>query len=264
MPDGYVDFEFDLPRFLLTGLAEQLDGIGSARLSTANLVEVPDAQGVYQLFLGDRLVYIGKTDAADGLNHRLTRHVAHVQHRSNLDPELVWFKAARVFVFTAVDLETLLIRHYRRMSSLSGGGGVLVWNGSGFGNNDPGRERDTTGYADGHFDRMYPIDIDRQVAVDAAGARSAAQVLGLLRDCLPYTFRFQMKGPRSRSPHPDLDLSTVSLIEGVPFTARSVIQQVVACLPSGWRALKLPGRIILYKHDNRPFPLEVEEIARSS
>ncbi len=263
MPRGYVDFEFDLPRFLLAGLAEQLDGIGSARLSAPNLIDIPDAQGVYQLFLGHRLVYIGKTDAADGLNGRLSRHLTHVQHRLNLDPDLVRFKAARVFVFTAVDLESLLIQHYREMASVAGVGDVLIWNNSGFGNNDPGRERDTTGYREGHFDRMYPIDIDRELALDAAGSMSAAAALGLLRACLPYTFRFQTGRSRSRSPHPDFGLATVSLTEGAPYTARSFIEQVVSLLPSGWRALKLPGRIVLYKNDNRDYPPEVEEIARS-
>lgn len=263
MPSGYVDFEFDLPRFLLAGLSEQLDGIGSARLSGRNLSKIPDAQGVYQLFLDDRLVYIGKTDAADGLNRRLSRHLTHVQHRSNLDPKLVRFKAARVFVFTAVDLEALLIQHYKQMASLAGDDDVLIWNNSGFGNNDPGRERDTTAYREGHFDRMYPIDIDRPIAFDVPGVATAAEVLALLRNCLPYTFRFETDRQGSRRPHQDLELAPVSLTEGVPFSARIVTEQVVSHLPSGWRASKLPGRIILYKNDDRLFPPEVQEIARS-
>ena len=263
MPCGYVDFEFDLPRFLLAGLLEHLNGIGSARLNSPNLSEIPDAQGVYQLFLGDRLVYIGKTDAEDGLSGRLNRHLEHVQHRSNLDPELVSFKAVRVFVFTAIDLEALLIQHYKQLVPSAKRGDVLIWNNSGFGNNDPGRERDTTRYKEGHFDRMYPIDIDRRIDIDVPDVRTAAEVLGLLRKCLPYTFRSQTEGPRSRKPHPDLDGTPVSLAEGVPFSARSVTEQVVRHLPSGWRALKLPGRIILYKNDDRQFPSEVEEIARS-
>lgn len=256
---GYVDFEFDLPRFLLLGLAEQLDKVDSAQLAKENLVKIPEAQGVYQLLLDNRLVYIGKTDSSDGLNHRLNRHWTHIQHRLNLDPEGVRFKAARVFVFTAVDLEALLIDHYRKTVRESG---VLAWNDSGFGSNDPGRQRDTTRYKDGHFDKEYPIDIDRELDLDLTNATTAAAVLNVLKDSLPYVFRFQSVGSRSRSPHKDLQQTEVSVSGCSPFSARSLVTQVVSALPSGWRAWKLPGRILLYKDDDNTY-LDGEEIARS-
>lgn len=52
---GYVDFEFDLPGALLARLVDVLDGLAPAVLSTEVLSEIPDAQGVYQLFLNGDL-----------------------------------------------------------------------------------------------------------------------------------------------------------------------------------------------------------------
>ncbi|WP_245461280.1 GIY-YIG nuclease family protein [Rhizobium sp. WSM1325] len=184
---GYVEFEFDLPGALLVRLIEVLDGLGAVPLNTTNLAAIPEEQGVYQLFLDDQLVYIGKTDADAGLHKRLSRHARKVMHRVGLDPARVSFKAVRVFVFTAVDLESDLIRHY-------GGVKAIDWNGSGFGSNDPGRERDTTRVDPRNFDAKFPIDIDREMAFAIDQNETAASALARLKDALPYTFRYQGKG----------------------------------------------------------------------
>lgn len=154
---GYTEFEFDLPGALLTRLIEVLDALDAAPLDVANLLGIPEEQGVYQLLLDDRVVYIGKTDAEAGLHKRLSRHARKIIHRVGLDPRRVSFKTVRIFVFTAMDLESDLIRHY-------GGVKALDWNGSGFGSNDPGRERDTTKIDSKNYDATFPIDIDRETA----------------------------------------------------------------------------------------------------
>src|ERR1041385_6312831 len=132
---GYVDFEFDLPEALLAKLIEIFAGLNSAPLTAESIEPIPEAQGVYQLFLDGKLVYIGKTDAEAGLKKRLIRHSEKILHRTNLDPAKVSFKAVRIYVFTAVDLESQLIKHYNVISAVE-------WNASGFGANDPGRRRD--------------------------------------------------------------------------------------------------------------------------
>jgi hypothetical protein len=106
---GYGEFEFDLPEALLRGLVAKLDGLSAAPLTLDTVSAIANEQGVYQLFLGGDLVYIGKTDGEAGLCQRLTRRARKVMHRRNLDPATVSFKALRVFVFTAVDLESYLI-----------------------------------------------------------------------------------------------------------------------------------------------------------
>ena len=240
MTAGYVDFEFDLPGALLTRLVAVLDALDAAILTPQTFADIPEAQGVYQLFLDGQLSYIGKTDAEAGLRRRLERHQLKIQHRAGLNPARVSFKAVRIYVFTAVDLETQLIEHY-------GGYAAVPWNGSGFGSNDPGRERDTTTYKDNHFDARFPIDIDRPLDLIIPETGSAAAVLSALKAMLPYVFRYQNAGPRSRRPHADLEGTSVSFSAARPLTAKQVIEQVVAHLPPGWQATRLPSHLILYK-----------------
>ena len=255
MTAGYVDFEFDLPGALLARLIDVLDDMQGAALVPDFVSSIPDAQGVYQLFLDEELVYIGKTDAEAGLRKRLERHASKTQHRGQLEPSRVSFKAVRIYVFTAVDLESQLIAHY-------GGYSAVRWNGSGFGSNDPGRERDTTTYKAGHFDALYPIDIDRELSLPLSEEMKAADVLAALKAELPYVFRYQGASPRSRKPHADLEEANVSLTDIGAVTARGIIEHVVRHLPPGWQATRLPSHIILYKED-RAYP-QGTVIARSN
>lgn len=248
---GYRNFEFDLPGALLDHLVRALDEMESAPLNSDSVAGVPEAQGVYQLFLDGDLVYIGKTDAESGLLKRLLRHSDKIQHRRGLEPARVTFKAIRIFVFTAMDLETQLIKHYTHDTGTK-------WNGSGFGSNDPGRKRDNS--APGRFDREFPIDIDRELDGDFSGTRTAAAVAAQLKSELPYTFRIQTE-PNSRAPHPDLIDTTVTMPDG-PITARRVIEQVVRRLPTGWQATALSAVLILYKETVDTYPQAVV-LARS-
>lgn len=236
---GYVEFEFDLPGALLTALFEVFEKVVPALLTDAGAVGVPaDAQGVYQLQYTGRLVYVGKTDAEAGLSSRLQRHSWMIRNRKNLNAALVTYKAVRVFVFTAVDLETQLIKQYRKQ------GRAPEWNGSGFGANDPGRNRDHTEVESDNFDALFPIDIDHPLAL-TFGDKTAAGILSALRQALPYVFRFQPLQKKSRKPH--LDLARTLPLPAPPHSARSVLNHVVAHLPPGWQATELPGRLLLYK-----------------
>jgi hypothetical protein len=166
----------------------------------------------------------------------------------------VTFNAVRIYVFTAVDLEVQLIKHY-------GGYSVVRWNGSGFGSNDPGRQRDTTTYKKNHFDALFPINIDRELDLDLPASGTAAAVFSALKASVPYVFRYQSAGQGSRKPHPDLDATTVSITADRPLTARCVIEKTVSQLPAGWQATRLPSVLIMYK-ENKPYP-QGDVIARS-
>ena len=111
--------------------------MGAETLTISALRDIPDAQGFYQLFNEGELVYIRKTDEDAGLRRSLGLHPRRIQHRHNIDPKNVLFKAIRVFIVTIMDLESQLLKHYGVTSN-------LPWNGSGFGSNDPGRNRDKT------------------------------------------------------------------------------------------------------------------------
>jgi hypothetical protein len=248
---GYVEFEFDLPDALLSKLVQVFDGLAEATLLPAVVESIPEEQGVYQLFLRSEdkldLVYIGKTDSEAGLRKRLGRHAEKIQQRIGLDPNDVVFKAVRVYVFTAVDLETQLISYYGGTKSVS-------WNGSGFGSNDPGFERDTTTYKPDHFDTKFPIDIARPVTFSIQAKGKAAGILRTLKRNLPYLIRFETKARNSRTAHDDLEDTDVKIDLTKPVTAQGVIQQVIKQLPAGWHATLLPSHVIIYKNDRRKFP----------
>jgi hypothetical protein len=248
---GYAEFEFDLPSALLAHLVEVLDSLDAAPLTTTAVAEIPREQGVYQLLQevnGKReVVYIGKTDAESGLRARLEKHRTKTQDRSNLDPESLFFKAVRVYVFTAVDLEAQLIKKY-------GGVSKVRWNGSGFGSKDPGKERDTTTYKVDHFDTLYPINIDLPITTPIPENSSAADVLRLVKRVVPYLLRFETLTKGSRTAHADLEETLVTVDPGLPLTMRSLIEKIVVQLPPGWHATKLPSHLIVYKNDSRKFP----------
>lgn len=251
MTAGYTDFEFDLPDALLTHLIRVLDGLATAPLSAASVADIPDAQGVYQLLLDDEIVYIGKTDAEAGLRKRLERHALKIQHRRNLDPARVSFKAVRIFVFTAIDLETQLIRHYAREGTR--------WNNRGFGANDPGRRRDMTRVRSTNFDAVYPIDLDWDLGIDFSDAATAGEVVAQLKQALPYTFRYELEGGRRAAA--DL-ISTAVRVPKTATTARSVLAELIGQLPPGWQATAFRHQLLLYREVEDGYP-DAEILGRS-
>ncbi len=250
MAVGYTTFEFNLPEALLSQLIIVLDELEIAPLTLSGIAGVPETQGVYQLFLvkdgRPNLVYIGKTDSDSGLANRLSRHSRKILHRNNLSPADVVFKAVRVFVFTAVDLEAQLLKHYRRSSK-------VLWNNSGFGSNDPGFERDTSTYKGDHFDTLYPIDLTKTLDFHVPSGGSAITALEALKSGVPYVIRYQTQ-PNSRRAHADLEQTQVFIDPHLPTNSESIIAQIIKQLPVGWHATVLPSHVIIYKNDARKFP----------
>jgi hypothetical protein len=242
---GYTTFEFDLPSALIQKLTHTLDEeITAAELTLENLSKVPEGQGIYQLLLNDLPVYVRKTDTEAGLHKRLEDHFWKTQHRNGLQNGAVKFKAVRIYVFTAMDLETQLIRIYSEC-------GHSLWNGSGFGAHDPGRERDTTNIKQNHFDMLYPIDCDIPLQISFKGKISAHEALLNLKRAIPYVLRFETAPGKSRKCHPDLENTTIEF-ENRDWTARSLLAEITRKLPSGWQSTIFPGWLILYK-ENRPY-----------
>jgi Uri superfamily endonuclease len=236
MTAGFAEFEFDLPSALLESLIRVFDITSSAPLDAVHVNAIPDAQGVYQLFLGGELVYVGKTDAEAGMRKRLRRHVDKISHRIGLEPSEVSFKAIRIFVFTAVDLEAQLIRAL----------GKPNWNGSGFGSNDVGQNRDDTEYKDKHFDYMFPIDIDRKISnYSGTDAPTAEYFINHFRLLVPYTVRIESRPDKKTTIHSDF-LRHIDADLSVN-TMRGALISVINQLPAGWQATLLPSHVILYK-----------------
>ena len=236
--------EFDLPGALLIQLVALLDNMPLAKLERENLRNVPEEQGVYQLFIDDKLVYIGKTDSDAGLKKRLLRHCEKIRHRKGLGADRVFFKAVRIYVFTAMDLESQLISHYKKSQQ------NLEWQHSGFGSNDPGRERDSG--KPGSFDLNFEIDID--ISFDSPlpyGLTTISDVLDILKRNVPYVIRFERQG-KSREAHADLLNSQINLTADLN-TTRKILCAVKSSLGSSWQITILPGYVIIYK-ESRTYP----------
>ena len=240
----FEELEFDLPSALLSQLVKLFDEMPEGRLEAAAVQGIDDAQGVYQLFFNGTLVYIGKTDAQAGLRARLLRHSTKIRSRRNLAHDTIGFKAVRVFVFTAMDLEELLIKHYKA------GPTPPIWNLSGFGSNDPGRNRDHTVLKIGHFDKSYPIDLDLEVElVTADGWASAAEVLSQLKGQLAYNIRFEGKTSNSKTPHSDL-IDTKVYFPSNTDTVVNILRRIKTALGPHWQITALPGYVIAYREKN--------------
>ena len=252
MANFYESLEFDLPVALTERLVALFDEMPQGKLNAATIKRYvePDAQGVYQLFVDGELVYIGKTDAEAGLGRRLLRHATKVASRKNLKPSAVTFKAVRVFVFTVMDLEQLLIKSYEDRAATGTAGSerrFLAWNHSGFGSNDPGRNRDGSQVKSDHFDALYPIDLDYKIKISHARKLvSVAEVLAELKSKLPYGLRFESSALKKKTPHADLAASSVTLSNDID-SVRNVLKQIATALGPKWQLTALPGYIIVYK-----------------
>lgn len=196
---------------------------------------------MYLLIYDGEVRYVGKTDAEAGLRTRLARHARKFEQRRNVRPEDVQFKAAQILVLTAMDIESRVIAHYGS-----------EWNGSGFGSNDPGRERETTNKPEQGFDARFPIDIDTPLDVLEPGQTTVHEALAALKIALPYTLRFELepgaKGSHSfrLRPHPDLPAAPLTIPAG-PLSLRDAMVLIKAALPAGWQATYFVSHVIFYK-----------------
>ncbi|HWK36014.1 hypothetical protein [Sphingomonas sp.] len=255
---GYVEYEIDIERVLRTDLPGVLDRVPIAPLTPEAVNAIPaGAKGAYVLFENGHPVYAGKTDTRHGFRDRLGRHAFTIQHRQNLDPSTIGFKAIRILVFSNFDVEAILIDALRKADK-----SALRWNDSGFGSNDPGHNRERQEPAG--FDVERPIDIDRSLGLPSA-THALLDLLIMLKDGLPFTLRYQTdqlpgkKRPEHyRTGHADQRAAAPVAVEESD-TLRSILTKALAVLPAGWRVTVFPDRVILYA-ETEPYPYAREYI----
>lgn len=256
---SYAEFELDIPAVMRAELPKYFDSLRETPLTEENVRgAIPDgAQGAYLLFLKGTLVYIGKTDSKAGFRNRLVRHLNFVRHRRNIDPANVTFKAVRIFVFSNFDLETMLIEEYTKQ-----GEARPVWNYSGFGSNDPGRRRE--GQDPAIYDLEYPVDIDEKVPFLDPGEHKLLSAALILKNNLPYIFRYDTGGAHWSKGHELMRERTIIVPEG-PMTTRKALILFLDALPEGWRATVLPNRVILYpEKEGASYPGQVEALSKGA
>ncbi len=238
-------FQLSITRALGDQLAEALEGLAPAPLTKSNLVKLeeqaqaknlPSRSGVYQLFRGDELIYIGKADKP--LAGRLENHRKKISGRRNISIEEMSFRCLYVAEdFTAVAPEKLLIKKHKA-------DGGIPWNANGFGNKDPGRNRDNSVLKANHFDVKFPIDVSRTVRGLAPGEQRLVDLLESTKDELPYNFRYEeWKG------FEDLTVTVASQ----ELSADEVFRLVAAQLPDKWQVSALMGYAIMYEDDHRSY-----------
>lgn len=228
-----ADFKLSITQALADQLAERLQPLRPASLCDDSLEQVENRPGVYELFLGDQRVYVGK--ASRSLPTRLRKHVRKLSGRSGMLSEKVSF----VCLYVDEDLEaagpeTLLIKKYR-------GVGGAPWNTNGFGNNDPGRRRDTSEIAADHFDALYPINLDVTVEL-AHGLWSVGEFLTEVKRKLPYNLRYERATTAARH-----NYQASVHVESPAQSVRQLAGLIISALPVGWQLTAFPGYAILYK-----------------
>lgn len=241
--EGYGEFELDVEQVLREKLPVFFDALAPTPLTLAAIESLPQrSKGAYLLFRGDdpRPVYAGKTDTTHGFRDRLARHAWTVQGRQHLDPSEMRFKAVRIMVFAALDAEAILIREMRALMP-----GALAWNNSGFGSNDPGRNRD--GQRPAMFDQQFPVDINFPI-FDFPIGLPVPQALDVLKQRIPYLLR-----------HDGLPKDVKMPVPGGPLTVRTLLHAAMFGLPRGFQATVLHGRIVIYE-ERRDYPFMLEAI----
>ncbi|MEU6913162.1 Eco29kI family restriction endonuclease [Streptomyces olindensis] len=240
--ENHAEFKLSITKALGDQLADALDNLTPAQLTMENIQSLRPLPGVYQLYHGEKLVYVGKADRS--LPRRIEKHFRKISGRTNIDITEMSFTCLYVDEdFGAVAPERLLINKHR-------GQGEVPWNYNGFGNNDPGKRRDTTVVDHEHFDRTYPIDLEFRLsellslepAMD--GTVTLASLLTATKAALPYVFRYESSSifEEVRVPHPN---------DGV--TADEILRITASHLPSHWQITALPGYVIMYGK-REPYP----------
>jgi hypothetical protein len=237
----FAEFDFDLARAVLDQLVESFTALPLGNLNAATLQHMYPGQGVYQLYIGKQLRYVGKAGRLAG---RLSRHLRELSARQNLDITSLGFKALYIHRnWTTWTTEEAMIRHF---------GNSSLWNASGFGSNDPGHNREDTA-EDDTFNNQYPINPDIPCTWIGPEAATAWEILSALKDRkkLPYLFRFhkvtnKFKRQLDRDAQSQLQTTRVS-IPRLNMTVREILIEVARQLGAGWQATQFKGRLILYK-----------------
>ncbi|WP_330240189.1 GIY-YIG nuclease family protein [Streptomyces sp. NBC_00525] len=252
MVDGYSDqFRLSITEALSTQLYAALSRLEPAPLTLENLAALapqaeklglPSMSGVYQLFRQEpgkerQLTYVGKAD--EPLSERLGNHLYKLSGREGISIDEMSFKC--LFVeedLSSVSPEKMLIKEHLKT-------GKIVWNNRGFGNNDPGRNRDRTVIKRTHFDLEFPVDLSRTVKGLAPGVHSLHDVLWQIKRGIPFLFRFK---------HSAFFKQQMVTVPGGELTVDEALRFVAQHLTGKWQICALLGWVIMYDDSPSTYP----------
>jgi hypothetical protein len=237
-----AEFKLSVTRALADQMASALGSLAPEPLTREALAALAQRPGVYQLYHESTLVYVGKADRS--LPQRLERHRFKLGGRTNVKLADVTFTCLYVDEdLDALAPEKMLIGRFKSEGS-------APWNFNGFGNNDPGRERDTTRFKDDHFDVQYPANLNVAVEGVEPGRYKISDLVVKMKAALPYVFRYASTG---KKPHRDLTSAQVEVSpERVPASADYLFATIAEAMPA-WQITALPGYVIMYP-ESRTYP----------
>lgn len=234
-------FALDMQRVLNDEIVEVFDGLEPVPLSPESLGLLAEHEssnpnskkGLYILHHRGEAVYVGK--AEDSIRVRLEDHRLKLASRQNITVADISFRCLYLDKnWSALTHEKPLIERF-----------AYRWNATGFGNHDPGRNRDRTELKENHFDRLHPINENLMLEFDA-GERTVATALNEIKSQLPFLLRFQtQRGFRPSRSHPDYEENMVSF--NGPKSLRDALGSLVDALGSDWQVTFLYGYVILYR-----------------
>ncbi|MFJ5094742.1 Eco29kI family restriction endonuclease [Streptomyces sp. NPDC088557] len=244
-------FRLSITKALGDQLAEELAKLTPAALTRTNLdaldqqaaiENLASRSGVYELYRQTeadpepKLVYVGKAEKP--LPQRLGNHLKKISGRSDISLDEMAFKCLFVAEdFTAVAPEKLLIKKYKK-------DGQIPWNTNGFGNKDPGRNRDRTVLKKNHFDVLFRIDLERNLEGLTPGEQTLESLLAQIKGGVSYNFRYEES---------DIYRDTTISVPLGPMTADQAFRLVAAHLPEGWQIAALMGYVIMYQDDQADY-----------
>ena len=242
-PQFAAEFALSITDALRTQLLERLDELTPVALTSENLAKVAQKGGIYELFLDNDLVYVGKS--AKKLNSRLNRHRTKLAGRLGNLLQHVKFRC----LYVSEDLDALAPE---KMLITELG---TIWNNNGFGNNDPGRNRDRSLVSSAHFDSHYPINLDLEQEINLIGDDDIllSDLFKVVKQSLPFNFRYSDSAQSDLGPI----VVPVSVLPKQPVAIRDWLQVAADYLPANWELIALPGYVIAYpnidptKHESR-------------
>jgi hypothetical protein len=232
-------FNFDLA----TALGEQLKShfdtdLRAKPMTLARVERLNRTQGVYALYRGETLVYIGQ---AIDLRKRLLEHWEKITGRQRIRIREMRFKC------TYIDAAWIPVTHEKALLDVfKTQVGLCAWNGKGFGIHDPGRNRETTNKSPLGFDSLFPIKRDWPCDWVSAGHYNAKELLELIKGRLPFLFRYHTDNPQNWQAgsvlYNDLILNVPR--DSMPFD--ELLAHLRPQMPGEWYATLFPGHAILY------------------
>ncbi|MFY7064675.1 Eco29kI family restriction endonuclease [Nocardiopsis changdeensis] len=238
-PSHRAEFRLSITKALKDQLAQSLAELEPSPLSMERLNELDKRGGIYQLYHNEHFVYVGKADK--NLPQRIKIHLKKISGRKNISIDEMKFTCLYVDEdFPAVAPEKLLIAKYRER-------GEIPWNTNGFGNNDPGRQRDGTIIPANHFDVLHPINLELPVQGIGPGKLPLRKLLAEFKKQLPYNFRYALKllGPMG-------DVETT--IPRADPSAGEIFSIIGKAITQEWQISLLHGYAIMYPEGKKDYP----------